>query len=42
MPKKVEWKADPNLVMVIRKWGDYHLTPKEKEEFLKGIELEEG
>ena len=37
MPKKVEWKADPNLVMIIRKWGDYHLTPKEKEEFLKGI-----
>ena len=34
-PKKIEWKPDLDLVMIIRKIGGYHLTSKEREEFLK-------
>lgn len=33
------WKADPNIVMLIRKHGDYRLTLKERENFLKRAKI---
>lgn len=35
IPEIAKWKINPDITMKIRKFGDYHLTSKEKEEFLK-------